>query len=274
MSFAGFWYNSWFAPGRIAAMILRHLYLLRGSLPRIVELAYWPTVQMVLWGFITQFLATNSSYVAQSFGVLLSAVLLWDILFRGQIGLSIAFFEEMWSRNLGHLFVSPLRPSELIAALLAVSLLRTVLGLVPASLFAVLFFDFSIYSLGLALAAFFFVLIVLGWAVGLAVSGMVLRMGLGAESLAWAAIFAVAPLSGIYYPISTLPGWLQPVAWCLPSSYVFEGMRAVMVEQRFDAVLMLQAAALSLLYLGLGLAAFYAFLHSARKRALLLQIGE
>jgi ABC-2 type transport system permease protein len=270
----GFLYNPHFAPGRVFAMVLRHYYLLRGSLPRIVELGYWPTVQMLLWGFITQFFATNSSYVAQSFGVLLSAVLLWDILFRGQIGLSIAFFEEMWSRNLGHLFVSPLRAGELIAALLSVSLMRTVLGLLPASLFAMLFFGFSVYSMGLALVAFFFNLIVLGWAVGLTVSGMVVRMGLGAESLAWAVIFALAPLSGIYYPVTTLPAWLQPIAWCLPSAYVFEGMRTLLVTQRFDAGLMLQAALINLVYLGLGIAAFLAFIHSARKRALLLQIGE
>jgi len=274
MSPAAFWYNPLFAPGRIAALVLRHLYLLRGSLPRIIELGYWPTVQMVMWGFLTQFLATNSSYIAQSFGVLISAVLLWDILFRGQIGLSISFFEEMWSRNLGHLFVSPLRPIEMIAALLCVSLLRTVIGLVPASLFAIVFFGFSIYSLGLGLVAFFFNLIVLGWAVGLTVSGMVLRLGLGAESLAWAAIFALAPLSGIYYPIATLPDWLQPLCWALPSAYVFEGMRAILVEQRFDGALMLQAAALNVVYMGVGIAAFLGCFRAARKRALLLQIGE
>ncbi len=241
---------------RIAAMVLRYLYLLRGSWPRIVELAYWPTVQMVLWGFLTQFLATNSSYIAQSFGVLLSAVLLWDILFRSQIGLSISFFEEMWSRNLGHLFVSPLRPIEMICALTTVSFLRTLIGAVPASLFAIVLFDYSVYGLGLA------------------VSGMVLRLGLGAESLAWAAIFALAPLSGIYYPIATLPGWLQPLAWCLPSAYVFEGMREVLIHDRFDAAMMWGAAGINLIYLGAGAGVFLACFRAARKHALLLQIGE
>ena len=259
---------------RIAAMVLRYLYLLRGSWPRIVELAYWPTVQMVLWGFLTQFLATNSSYIAQSFGVLLSAVLLWDILFRSQIGLSISFFEEMWSRNLGHLFVSPLRPIEMICALTTVSFLRTLIGAVPASLFAIVLFDYSVYGLGLALVAFFLNLMVFGWAIGLAVSGMVLRLGLGAESLAWAAIFALAPLSGIYYPIATLPGWLQPLAWCLPSAYVFEGMREVLIHDRFDAAMMWGAAGINLIYLGAGAGVFLACFRAARKHALLLQIGE
>ena len=103
---------------------------------------------------------------------------------------------------------------------------------------------------------------------------MVLRLGLGAESLAWAAIFALAPLSGIYYPIATLPEWLQPIAWALPSAYVFEGMRGVLIDGTFDAALMLKAAGLNLLYIIAGSGIFLACFRSARKHALLLQIGE
>ena len=259
---------------RVFALVRRYLYLLRGSWPRIVELAYWPTVQMLMWGFLTQFLATNSSFIAQTFGILLAGVLLWDVLFRGQIGLSISFLEEMWSRNLGHLFVSPLRPVEMIGSLVTISLLRTLIGAIPTSLFAMVFFDFSVYTMGLALVAFFFNLIVLGWALGLAISGMVLRLGLGAESLAWAAVFALAPISGIYYPISTLPEWLQPVAWALPSAHVFEGMRALLIDGTFEAGLMLRAAALNIVYFIAGALIFLHCFEMARDRALLLQIGE
>jgi len=262
------------SPRRVWAVTLRYYYLLRGSWPRYLELAYWPTVQMVLWGFITNFLATNSSYIAQGFGVLLSAVLLWDVMFRGQLGVSVSFFEEMWSRNLGHLFVSPLRPYELIMSLVLMSLLRTVIGVVPASVLAIAFFGFSVYSLGLALVAFFFNLIILGWAIGFLVSGLVLRFGLGAESLAWVALFAIAPISGIYYPIAVLPEWLQWVAYALPSSYVFEGMRALIQEQHFRGDYMLIAAGLNVLYVALGIAGFLAFFHAARRRGLFIQIGE
>ena len=110
--------------GRIGAMALRHLYLLRTSWPRLLELMYWPTVQMILWGLVSTFLLTNSSWVAPASGVLLAGVILWDVLFRGQLGLSLVFIEEMWSRNLGHLFSSPLRPWELIVALMMISLLK------------------------------------------------------------------------------------------------------------------------------------------------------
>ena len=123
-----------FSPYRVGAMVLRYVYVLRRSWPRVLELAYWPTVQMILWGFISQFYATNSSWVAQASGVLIAAVLLWDVLFRAQLGVSVVFFEEMYSRNLGHLFVSPLRPHELVLALLSISLMRTLVGVGAAAL--------------------------------------------------------------------------------------------------------------------------------------------
>ena len=207
-------------------MVLRHVYLLRGSWTRVAELAYWPAVNVVIWGFITRFFAGHSDWVAQASGVLIGAVLLWDVLFRGNLGVALSFLEEMWSRNLGHLTVSPLTPVELVVSMLTMSLIRTLLGMIPAALLAIPLYHYSIFTLGLPLLAFFANLMITGWAVGLGVSALVLRYGLGAESLAWVLIIAIAPLCGIYYPISTLPGWLQDVAWVLPPSHVFEGMRA------------------------------------------------
>jgi ABC-2 type transport system permease protein len=259
---------------RISALVLRHLYLLRSSGPRILELMYWPTVQMVLWGFITLFLAQHSAWVAQASGVLISAVLLWDVLFRGQLGVSLVFMEEMWSRNLGHLFVSPLRPFELVCALLTMSLVRTVIGVGGAALIAIPLFHYSVFSLGLPLLAFFLNLIVFGWAIGLLVSGVVLRYGLGAESMAWIAIFAVQPVSGVYYPVATLPEWLQAVAWLLPSSHVFEGMRAVLIEGVFRGDRLVSALVLNAVFLGGGIAGFLAFFRVARTRGQILHVGE
>jgi len=263
-----------FSPRRIGALLLRHLYLLGASWPRVLEMIYWPTVQMVLWGFITLFLATNSSYVAQAAGVLLSAVLLWDVLFRGQLGVALVFMEEMYSRNLGHLFVSPLRPYEMVCALILMSLIRTLIGVGGAALVAMVFFHYNIFSLGLPLVAFFLNLIVMSWGIGLLVAGIVMRYGLGAESIAWVAIFALQPLSGVYYPVSVLPGWLQPVALALPSSHVFEGLRELLFKHTFNSGMLLDAALLNLLFLGGGIAAFLAFFHAARQRGLLLHVGE
>lgn len=263
-----------FSVNRTVAMVLRYVYILRGSWPRIIELAYWPIMQIVLWGFITQFLRTNSTWVAGAAGVLIGAVLLWDVLFRGQLGFSVSFLEEMWSRNLANLFVSPLRPWEFVVALTIMSLIRTLIGVVPASVLAIVFYAYSIYDLGLALLAFFFLLMMLGWSVGLIITALIMRCGLGAESLAWMAMFALAPLSGVFYPISVLPDWLQAVAWALPSAYVFEGMRAVMFEGVFQTSLMIKALLLNLAYLGGAMGFFLYTFRIARRDGLLMRMGE
>lgn len=259
---------------RIYAMVLRYVYLMRSSWPRLIELAYWPTVQMVLWGFINQFLVGQSEWVAQAAGIFIAAVLLWDVLFRAQLGVSVVFFEEMYSRNLGHLFVSPLRPSEMVFALLSISLLRTLIGVGAAALLAIFLYEYNVFSMGLALLAFFTNLLIMGWAIGLLVVALVLRYGLGAEGLAWAVIFAVAPISGVYYPIDVLPEWLQPVALSLPSSHVFEGMRAVMIDHTFELSYFINALLLNVIYILVGTAVFMAAFRAARRRGLLLHVGE
>lgn len=259
---------------RIGAVVLRHVYLFRTSWLRILNSIYWPAVQMVMWGFLTQFLSNQTSYVAQAFGVLLSGLLLWEVLIRGNLSLSIAFLEEMWSRNLGHLFVSPLRPIEMAAGIVTVSLLRTLLGMIPVSLLAWAFFGYSVYDLGLPLVAFFLILQMFGWSVGLSMSGMIMRMGLSAETFAWAGIFILLPVSGVYYPIAALPTWLQYIAWCIPTAYVFEGMRTILTQQVVRWDFMLIAFSLAALYLAIGFRVFLLFFNSSRRKGTLLQQGE
>ena len=266
--------GSVFSWRRVAAMILRNLYVLRRSWPRILELVYWPTMQMVLWGFITTFFVQHSSWVAQAAGVLISAVLLWDVLFRANLGIALPFIEEMWARNLGQLFVTPLRPYEFVVALTVMSAIRTVVAVAPASLLALPFYDVWVFQLGPPLVAFFANLLVMGWCVGLIASGLVLRAGLGAESLCWFGIFLLAPVSGIYYPIATLPEWLQVVAWAIPAAHVFEGMRSVLFDGVFRHDLLVNAVALNVVYLGLSAGFFLYMFRVARHRGLLLQQGE
>ncbi len=263
-----------FSPARVWAMMLRYLYLLQSSWPRTLELLYWPAIQMILWGFMSRFLMTNSSYVARAGGVLLAAVMLWDVMFRGQLGVSVSFLEEMWSRNLGHLFATPLRPYEWVIALIFMSFVRVGIGVVPAALLAIPLYHYSIFSLGLPLIAFFALLMFMGWAIGLAICGLILRNGLGAESIAWFAVFIIAPVSAIYYPVSILPVWLQYVAWFLPSSHVFEGMRAVMFKGEFPLDHFFAAAGLDIVYLAAGGMVFLIFMRQARHRGALMQMGE
>jgi ABC-2 type transport system permease protein len=259
---------------RVGALMLRSWYLMRGSVPRLLDLLYWPLVQMILWGFINQFMATQSGWVARGGGVLIAAVLLWDVLVRGQLNVSVTFLEEMWSRNLANLFVTPLRTVEWMLALVGVSLLRTTAGVLPAALIAIPFFGYSVFELGPALIFLYLNLVVMGWSLGLVVIGLILRFGMGAESLAWIIVFAFAPVSAVYYPVSVLPEWLQWVALALPSTHSFEGMRAVVFDGLIPWNRIAAGAVLNVVYMGLASAAFLAFFRDARRRGALLQTGE
>jgi len=259
---------------RVGGLVLRHLYLLRGSWTRIAELIYWPMINVIMWGFFSRFFVNHSDWVAQAAGVLIGAALLWDVLFRSNLGLSVSFLEEVWSRNLGHLAVSPLTSVELGAALLTMSLIRTLAGMLPSAIGALLLYHFNVFALGLPLLAFFANLMVTGWAFGLGVSALVLRYGQGAESLAWVVIVAIAPFCGIYYPVSTLPEWLQPVAWALPPAHVFEGMRAVAFGGTFPLHQLLVTVGLNAIYLAVGAALFIWVNHIARVRGLFIGMGE
>jgi ABC-2 type transport system permease protein len=263
-----------FSLSRVAAMVRRYWYLLRSSWPRILDLIYWPTVQMLMWGFLQIYVAQNAGFFARAGGVFIGAVLLWDILFRGQLGFSISFLEEMWSRNLANIMMSPLRPVEFISALMIMSVVRLSIGMVPVSLLAIAFFGFNLWTLGLALVAFFANLMLTSWSIGIFVAGLLLRNGMGAESLAWTIMFLFLPLTCVYYPVAVLPVWLQYVAWSLPPTYVFEGMRALVIGHVFRADLMIEALAFNVVLFAAASFAFLTLLRSARVHGTLLQASE
>ena len=262
------------AAHRIGAMILRYWYLLLSSWPRFLELLYWPVMQIITWGFLQTYISQNAGFFARAGGTLIGAVILWDILFRGQLGFSISFLEEMWARNLGNLMMSPLKPIEFLIALMVMSLIRLAVGVIPMTALAYVVFQFNFYGLGLPAIAFFCNLIFTSWAVGIFVSGLVLRHGLGAESIVWTLMFALMPLACVYYPVRVLPHWLQYVSWSLPPTYVFEGMRALLIDHVFRSDLMLSALALNAVLLVASFAAFLALLRSARRHGSLLGGGE
>ena len=259
---------------RIAAIVLRHWYVIKSSWPRIFDLMYWPMVQMLMWGFLQVYVAQHSNFFARAAGTFVAAVILWDILFRGQLGFSISFLEELYSRNMGNLMMSPLRPAEFVVALMTMSIIRLAIGTIPVTLLAIVFFGFNLWAMGLALAVFVFNLFLTGWAVALVVAGLLLRNGLGAENLAWGIMFLLLPLTCVYYPVEVLPGWLQVFAWMLPPTYVFEGMRAILIDNVFRADLMVEAFALNVVVFSAGVFGFLMLLKSARRHGSLLQSGE
>ncbi len=261
------------SPRRIWGLMYRHLALYRRSWPRVLELMYWPTLQMLIWGFTASFVAARGSGPLLAASALLGGVLLWEVALRTQMGISISFLEELWSRNLGHLFVSPIRPWEMITALLGISFIRMMTGVLPAILLAWVLYAFDLFALGPVVAILFANLIVMGWAVSLGVVSLILRHGAGAEALAWSVLFGLTPFSAVFYPVSVLPAAVRPIAFALPSSHVFEGMRAALQGvTRWDELAW--AVVLNAVWLAVLLLVFTRQFHIARVRGALLNIGE
>lgn len=260
---------------RIWGMLYRHLALYRRSWPRLLELAYWPVLQMCIWGFTARFLmARMGSTGAVAGATLLGGVLLWEVALRSQMGVAISFLEELWSRNLGHVFVSPLRPWELVAALVGMSAIRMLAGVLPAILIAWLLYAYNLFSLGPVLVLFFANLMIMGWWVALGVVSLILRHGAGAEALAWSVLFGLTPFSAVFYPVAVLPRVLQPIAWAIPAAHVFEGMRGLILNNvvRWDHLA--AAFALNAAWLIAAALLFARQFRQARVRGALLSIGE
>jgi ABC-2 type transport system permease protein len=253
----------------------RHLALYRRSWPRVLELLYWPVLQMVVWGFVTSYLAgVQNSAASVAAGVLLGGVLLWEVAIRSQMGFAISFLEEIWSRNLGHVFVSPLRPWELVAGLVGMSAIRMLTGVLPAVGLAFLLYGFGLWQLGPVVVLFFAALMMMGWAVALGVTALILRHGAGAEPLAWSVLFGLTPFAAVFYPVAVLPAWLQPLALSLPAAHVFEGMRLALLEGRMAWGHLAAAFALNAAWLAAMGWLFLRQFQGARVRGALLNIGE
>lgn len=267
--------SSW---SRISAILRRHYYILRSSPARVADIMFWPAVQIVLWGFISRFFAqrlgADPTTLDYALGTLLGAVMLWDLLFRTQMAVFIAYLEEIWARNLGHLFVSPIRIYEWWGSIVLFSFFRVGVGLTPAVLLAIPFYGFSIFDLGLPLIFFFFNLMMMGWWLGFFVMSVLVRAGPGAEGLAWALAFMISPLCAVYYPVSVLPDWLQMVAMALPATHVFEGLRALVEHGTFVQSHMVTAFVLNIVYLLISLYLLQLSFVSARRAGTLLQTGE
>jgi ABC-2 type transport system permease protein len=260
---------------RVWGLMYRHLALYRRSWPRLLELAYWPVLGMCIWGFTASFLAGRlGAGAAVAVSALLGGVLLWEVCLRSQMGMAISFLEELWSRNLGHVFVSPLRPWELVAALIGMSIIRMLTGVTPAVLLAWLLYAFNLFAMGPVLVLFFINLMIMGWWVALGVVSLILRHGAGAEPLAWSVLFGLTPFSAVFYPIAVLPASLRPIALALPSAHVFEGMRGVLLDGGIPWSHLLWAFALNAVWLGLATMLFAWQFHQARVRGALLSIGE
>ena len=260
--------------GKIYALALRHLYLIGNSLPRIIDLIYWPTVQIFLWGFISKFFTLNSDYYSNTVGIILTAAILYDFLFRVSISFNMMFLEEIWSRNFTNLFIAPIKLSEIIASLTLTAILRALIGMVPAAIIAIPLFGVSVFELGLPLLFLLLSLYLFGITLGLLVTSGLLRFGPSFENIAWASLFFLAPLGCIYYPLDILPISLQFVAKGLPLVHIFEEMRNILLNDIVNYFDIFKAISISILYFVLGVIVFYVSFFGAKVRGTLINMGE
>ncbi|WP_375764744.1 ABC transporter permease [Archangium gephyra] len=241
---------------RAAAIVLRQFYLIRGSPARIFPLFVWVAIDMVLWGFMSRYLNSVTAPGLDFVPALLGAVLLWDFLTRVMQGVTMAFFEDVWSRNFLNLFATPLSISEYIGGLVLSSIATSSIGLLVMLLVAGAAFGLSLFTYGLLLVPFLLVLFLFGIALGIFGAAIVLRLGPSAEWFVWPIPAVVSPFAGVFYPLSTLPEWMRAVSHLLPPSYVFEGMRTIVAGGAFSAATLLWGVGLAVLYILLACGCF------------------
>ena len=259
---------------KIYGLSLRHIFLIKSSFPRMLDLMYWPSIQIFLWGFISKFFEMSSTYYSNTVGIILTAAILYDFLFRTSISYNMMFLEEIWSRNFTNLFIAPIKIREIIAALTLTAVVRTSIGLVPAALLAIPLFGVSIFTLGLPLLFLLISLYIFGISLGLLVTSGLIRFGPSFENIAWASLFFLAPLGCIYYPLEILPEWLQYVAKLLPLVHIFEEMRNILINDIVNYLQIIKSIGISILYFIFGVLIFYMSYFGARIRGTLINMGE
>jgi ABC-2 type transport system permease protein len=236
----------------VLAIALRQFYLMRGSPTRILPMFAWVAIDIVLWGFITRYLNSVGAGSVDFVPRLLGAVLFWDFFTRVMQGVTMAFFEDVWSHNFLNLFATPLSIAEYVGGLVVTSICTSLLGLVVMLVLSTTVFGLQFAALGVWLLPYLLVLFLFGIALGIIAAGMVLRLGPASEWLVWPIPALLAPFAGVFYPLATLPAWMRAVATVLPPAYVFEGMRALLAGGPHDARPLLTGLAIALLQIVLA----------------------
>lgn len=253
---------------RVWTIFLRQYFLYKRSRYRLLGLFYWPAMELFLWGVLTIYISRAGGPRLSFVSVLIGAVIFSNFLMRIQHGITISFLEDVWVRNFMNLFASPLTIMEYILGLLITSLVQLVITIGFMAFLAWLLFSYNIFQFGFWLLPFAGILLLFGFAVGILVTGIILRLGPSSEILTWAIPAMISTFTGVFYPIDLFPQLLQWFAKALPSTYVFAGMRSVVLRGDFEAVQLLGAAVLAFLWLIVSYIFFVRVYRSVLKRGL------
>lgn len=253
---------------RVWGVIVRHMFNFRHSWDRITDAFYWPSIDIIVWGLAIAAMQRQGVSTTSHIAMILIGVVLWYVVWRSQYEITVNLLDELWSENLGNLFATPLTLAEWTVGLLALGFLKLFLTVAFTSAIAYFLYAVNIFMLGPALMPFIVSLLVMGWWFGLLVAALFLRYGTTIQTLAWAGGFALMPFSAAYYPMSSMPVWMQMVAKFIPSSYVFEGMRIVLATGRMPTGMIVESFVLNAVYFILALAIFIRSFRQAKVRGL------
>ncbi len=238
---------------RIIGVVLRYLYLFKHSLNRLADAFYWPVIDLLLWGLTASYMKKFMPGGFNAVTLIISGILLWLIVWRGQYEISVNLLEELWNRNVINIFGTPLKFSEWVVAVVLLGLIKAVVSFAFASLVAFYLYQVKVFVYGFYLLPFMLSLSITGWWVGFLIDGLIFRFGGKVEQLAWSMIYVISPFSGIYYSISILPLWAQKVAGIVPTSYIFEGARQIIGTGVIDSQKLFISLGLNIIYLVLSL---------------------
>ena len=252
--------------GRIWAVVLRHLYLFAKSLDRMADMVYWPIMDIVLWGFTTRWVQQSGGTIQNVSLIILTAIVFWQVVWRANYEISVNLLEEMWNANLVNMFSTPLKPIEWVFAVMILGLIK-IFGTLIVGIGAVwLLYSLNIFSLGWSLLPFLVLLMFSGWFMGFLGASLIMWGGTKVQTIAWTMGFLFAPFSAVYYPLYVLPDWVQKIAHMLPMTYVFEGMRMVILNGTFSWDYIMKSAVLSLFYLTLAILLFLFVCEKSREK--------
>lgn len=259
---------------RIHALIMRHLYLYKRSIPRLFDIIYWPILELLLWGFLSVYLAKENLVGFNAITVLLGAIIFWDLLSQSQRVVSISFLEEVWEKNFLNLFVTPLKLSEFVLASFILGLIRIFIVMIVMGSLAFLFYHFNILTFGFYLVPFVGSLLLFGAILGIFTTAIILRFGTSAQVLAFGFIILIQPFTAVFYPVSALPNFLQYLAYIFPTTYVFEGMRAVVSTGTLPINYLLASFGLNIIYMVLVGIFFAKMFKWVKMKGLLLKLDQ
>ena len=254
------------------ALVIRNLYLYKRSVPRLMDVAFWPTLDVVLWGFLSFYLQKLNMPGFNIVTLLLGAVIFWEFLNQSQRAVSIAFLEEVWERNFLNIFVTPISLTEFLFSTVIVGLVRLFLVAIVMGILALVFYHFNIFVIGFALIPFIINLLLFGWSLGIFITAIILRYGTSAQVLAFGLIVIIQPFTAVFYPVSALPHAIQWISYLIPSTYVFEGMRAVLSGGTVPGIDLLFAFLLNIIYLTLMIWFFRAMFKKVKAMGRLLKL--